>query len=180
MRRAGNAEYELLELRSGAKAHSYRSKAIEACQSATRTDSVRHTDERGSRGERPIRKERLQDSKTPIPPAPLSKGGQSFTSDTDRPQDRGQVFKNLLKLTLQDGPLSSPNLEHDAYGRYFRDVGFGWTGGKEVLVVTDNPALTAQGLVKFRTRMKRLGNEVFGRAVVFKIADEGEAQEVQT
>lgn len=156
------SEYELLDLRHRTN------------PSATRTGDVRLTNEGCSCGGQPIRKARLQDSKTPIPPTPLSKGGDTGTLSADVAVKLAQDFKGALKRELQDGPLNSRHLSSDDYDRYFRDVHFIATDTGPILVETDNPALTAEALRKYDTRLKKLGRRIFGREVEFQIADEGE------
>lgn len=157
------SEYELLDLRHRTN------------PSATRTGDVRVTNGGCSCGGQPIRKARLQDSKTPIPPTPLSKGGDTETLSAEASQnDIGQRFKAELKREMYNSPLNSPHLAYDDYDRYFRDVIFIETDEGPILVATNNPALTAEGLRKYDTRLKKLGKRVFGREVEFQIADEGE------
>lgn len=154
------SEYELLDFRHRTN------------PSATRTGDVRVTNGGCSCGGQPIRKARLQDSKTPIPPTPLSKGGDANTTEVS--MKRGDDFKGQLKRELQDIPLNSRHLSTDDYDRYFRDVCFIGTDSGPVLVETDNRVMTSDGMRKYDTRLKKLGKRVFGREVEFQIADEGE------
>jgi hypothetical protein len=156
--------YELLDLRR----HTH--------PSATRTGDVRVTNRGCSRGEHPIRKARLQDCKIPIPPTPLSKGGDANTLSAERARERGQTFKEALKRELQDMPLNRRHLATDVYDRCFRHVQFIAANTGPILVETENPAMTAEALRKYGPRMKKLGKRVFGRDVEFQIADEREPE----
>ena len=110
----------------------------------------------------------------PIPPAPLSKGGERTISDIGRCERLSQEFKQRLKQGLQDSPINSPNCPLDTYDKYFRDVAFSWNGIAEVRVMTDDPEVTTGALARFGARMRKLAIEVFGGEVKFTTLAEGD------
>jgi hypothetical protein len=173
--RLGRTDYELLNLRLSAKAHP-QSEAMDGRQSAMRTGRVHRTDESGSGGERPIRKVRPQDYKTPIPPTPLCKGGESRTIPAEEAVRSGQELKCSLKRELYDVPPNASQLATDDYDRYCRDVNFIGTGEGPIIVETADLELTRQGLHKYEARLAKIGRRVFEREVEFEVVYEGAAE----
>ena len=152
------SEYELLDLRRRAN------------PSAWRTGDERPTNGGCSRAEQPIRKARLQDCKTPIPPTPLSKGGDDSTTSDDDAQRRGQEFRQELKTALKDVPLRFS----DAFEQYFRDMHFTIPETGPILVEAPSRELGLEALAEHGSRMKQLAKRMFGRECEFLIADDEE------